>query len=342
VAETGSSRIGVVVIGRNEGERLARSLRSVGFASHPVVYVDSGSSDGSVELARPLASEVIELEDSTPYTAARARNAGLKRLLELDASLALVQFVDGDCELEAGWLEAARAGLDRDPSLGAVCGILRERHPDASPYAKLSQMEWHRPTGETHACGGIAMFRVAALNGVGGFDASMIAGEEFELCYRLRRAGWRIERLDRAMAAHDGEMTTFRQWWLRAVRDGHAYAENAAMQWGSDEQRALRQMASILLWGLVAPLAALGGAAAAVTRPWAVLVPLAILCGYLALFARIYRSSRRRPEFARDASLYALFCVLAKFPYSVGTLRYWISRARRRPSSLIEYKVVER
>jgi len=329
------------VIGRNEGERLERSLRSLRSDLRRVLYVDSGSSDGSVDLGRRLASEVVLLDDSVPFTAARARNAGLKRLLELDASVELVQFVDGDCELEAGWLERGRAALQGDPSLAAVCGRLRERHPDASLYARLSQMEWNRPAGETLACGGIAMFRVDALNAVGGFHGSMIAGEEPELCYRLRRAGWRIERLDDAMGVHDGGMITFRQWWLRAVRNGHAYAENAALQAGPGERGSLRPVASMLLWGLFAPLAALGGLAAAAANPCAAVLPLAIIFGYAFLFARIHRSSRRLGESHRHAALYALFCMLAKLPYCLGAIRYWVARARRRPSALIEYKLVE-
>ena len=106
--DTGAPRVGVVVIGRHEGERLERSLRSVGTGSGLVLYVDSGSTDDSVELARRRTDEVTARDDSVPFTAARARNAGLKRLLELDASVELVQFLDGDCELEAGWLERAR------------------------------------------------------------------------------------------------------------------------------------------------------------------------------------------------------------------------------------------
>jgi GT2 family glycosyltransferase len=333
--------VGVVVIGRNEGERLERSLRSARSDLRRVLYVDSGSSDGSVELGRRLASDVVLLDDSAPFTAARARNVGLTRLLELDDSLGLIQFVDGDCELEPGWLECGRAALERDRTLGAVCGRLHERRPDASPYARLSHIEWNRPAGDTLTCGGIAMFRVAALTGVGGFNASMIAGEEPELCYRLRRAGWRIARLDEAMAVHDGGMMTFRQWWLRAVRNGHAYAENAALRAVDGERGSLRPVASMLLWGLLAPLAAIVGAAAVPFQPRAAVIPLGVVSGYLLLIARIHRSSRRLGEPHRDAALYALFCVLAKLPHCLGAARYWIARARRRPSALIEYKVVE-
>lgn len=334
--------MGVVVIGRNEGERLERSLRSIGADSHCVLYVDSGSSDGSLDLGRRLASKVVALDDSTPFTAARARNAGLSRLLEIDASLEMVQFVDGDCELETGWLSQAQVALHRNPRLGAVCGRLRERCPDASLYARLSQMEWNRPAGETLACGGIAMFRVEALNGVGGFNSSMIAGEEPELCYRLRRAGWKIERLDAPMAVHDGEMTRFRQWWIRAVRDGHAYAENAVLQAGPEGRNATRPLASMLLWGFLAPLGALAGAVAAISSPWAAIVPLSIACAYGFLFRRIYQHSHGLGGSQREAALYAFFCILAKLPHSLGAARYWLSRARGRATAIIEYKAPEK
>jgi GT2 family glycosyltransferase len=317
---------------------LGRSLRSIATGSCRVLYVDSGSTDDSIELGRRLASEVVALDDSVPFTAARARNAGLERFLELDNSIDFVQFLDGDCELETGWLGRARAALDGDPTLGAVCGRLRERHPEASLYARLSQMEWNMPTGETLACGGIAMFRVEALIGVGGFKASMIAGEEPELCYRLRRVGWRIERLVEPMAIHDGGMMTFRQWWRRTVRSGHGYAENAVLQAGPGRLQSIRPVASMLLWGLIAPVGALGGAAAVALNPWAVTVPLAIVCGYGLLVWRIHRSRLRLEEPHRHAALYALFCVLAKVPHCLGAMRYWLARARGRPSTLIEYK----
>jgi glycosyltransferase involved in cell wall biosynthesis len=131
----GVSTIGVVVIGRNEGERLRRCLESV--RSGAVVYVDSGSSDGSVALARSLGVEVVGLDLSSPFTAARARNAGFERLLQFDPSAEFVQFVDGDCEVAAGWLERARKEFEARSDAAVVCGRLRERFPDATVYNRL-------------------------------------------------------------------------------------------------------------------------------------------------------------------------------------------------------------
>ena len=222
-AARGAERVGAVVIGRNEGESLGRCLGSLAGLS-PVVYVDSGSTDGSVVLAREQGAVVVELDLALPFTAARARNAGLSRLRELEPGLAYVQFIDGDCELVNGWLEAALAKLRSDPGLAVVCGRRRERRPEASRYNRLCDIEWNTPIGEANACGGDALMRAEALQAVGGFAAGLIAGEEPDLCYRLRRRGHRIWRIDADMTLHDANITSLGQWWRRTLRSGHAYA----------------------------------------------------------------------------------------------------------------------
>src|SRR4051794_6544130 len=102
------SELGVIAIGRNEGERLRRCLESLSGLGLTIVYVDSSSEDGSVELARGLGAEVVELDLARPFTAARARNEGFERLGQIDPEVRFVQFVDGDCEVAGGWLDTAR------------------------------------------------------------------------------------------------------------------------------------------------------------------------------------------------------------------------------------------
>ena len=171
-------RLGIVLIGRNEGERLRGCLESVRPHGGATVYVDSGSTDGSIALARGLGADVVELSAEQPFTAARARNAGLERLIRNDAGVELVQFVDGDCRVQEGWLEAASAVLRDRPEVAVVCGRRREAHPEASIYNRLCDMEWDTPVGEAKACGGDAMMRVDALRRVGGFNPPWIAGLE--------------------------------------------------------------------------------------------------------------------------------------------------------------------
>src|SRR5882672_3355636 len=163
-----SGRVGVVAIGRNEGERLERCLASVIGHAARVVYVDSGSTDASVELARRMGAVVVELDRERPFTAARARNAGFRKLHEVAPGIALVQFVDGDCEVVGGWLARAERELLGDPTLVVACGRRRERHPEASVYNRLCDLEWNTPVGPADACGGDALMRVEAVRAVDG------------------------------------------------------------------------------------------------------------------------------------------------------------------------------
>src|SRR5207248_7579001 len=123
------------------------------------------------------------------------------------------------------WLERAEQELKVRPEVAVVCGRRRERFPEGSVYNRLCDMEWDTPVGEAESCGGDAMMRVKAVRATGGYRAALIAGEEPELCLRLREAGWKVLRLDAEMTLHDAAMTRFGQWWKRAVRAGHAFAE---------------------------------------------------------------------------------------------------------------------
>lgn len=324
--------IGVVAIGRNEGLRLRRCLESTLGQAWPIVYVDSGSTDGSIEMARSLGAEVVELDLSIPFTAARARNAGLTRMLEVEPEARYVQFVDGDCELVDGWIDQARLALESRDDVAVVCGRRRERHPEASVYNRLADMEWDTPVGEARACGGDALMRVEALREVGGYNPAMIAGEEPELCVRLRGRGWKILRIDAEMTRHDLAMRRFSQWWRRAVRAGHAYAEGAALHGASPERFWVREVRSNWFWGLVVPASVVG--LAWPTRG----LSLILLGGYLLIIYRAARWGRSRGWSDREARLFGLFCALAKFPQAFGQIRYMINRLRNRRGGLIEYK----
>lgn len=327
------SGVGAVVIGRNEGDRLVRCLESLSGRVEAIVYVDSGSSDGSPERARRLGAEVVSLDSSRPFTAARARNRGFEHLLEQHPGLRFVQFVDGDCEVREGWLRGAREHLEAHPDVAIVCGRRRERHPDASPYNRLVDMEWDGPTGEVSTCGGDALVRIEAFRRVGGYDASLIAGEEPELCLRLRRHGSRIVRLPLEMTFHDADLQHLRQWWRRCARAGHAYAEGFYLHGSGPERYRRRELASILGWGLGLPLIALVG------TPATGGLSLLLLATYAILAARIRARRLEAGDPPRDAGMYAAFCVLGKFAEVGGTLRFAANRLLRgRSTGLIEYK----
>ena len=111
-------------------------------------------------------------------TASRSRARRVRRLW-LDRWQRAVRH--GDCELDAGWLDAGLRPLELEPATAVVCGLRRELSPRATPYNLLCDIEWDTPIGEASACGGAALMRLGAFREVGGFDATLIAGEEPEL-----------------------------------------------------------------------------------------------------------------------------------------------------------------
>lgn len=328
VSLTGS-KFGVVVIGRNEGVRLKTCLASVIDQAAQVVYVDSGSTDGSVALAQEMGVSVVALDMTIPFTAARARNEGVSRLCALKPDVAYIQFVDGDCEVAEGWLERAVDFLDRHVDVAVVCGRRRERFPERSLYNTLCDIEWDTPVGEAKACGGDAMMRTGVFGQVGGYNSSLIAGEEPEMCVRMRRAGWKIYRIDAEMTLHDASMTRFAQWWKRAVRAGHAYAEGASLHGASPEKHWVKEVRSNWWWGASFVVILL----VALLEP----VLLLLLLIYLVQMWRIYR--RANPQWTPyERKLYAVFCVLAKLPLMLGQMKFCWNTMVGQKSKLIEYK----
>jgi len=176
-----SSLLGTVIIGRNEGERLISSIKSILGESNHIVYVDSASTDNSISNANRLGIDSIELDMSKPFSAGRARNAGFKFLNRRYPEIKYVQFVDGDCEIVSPWLRSAIYFLQSCPQVGVVCGRRREKYPEHSVYNLLCNMEWDTPVGESKSCGGDFMCRSSVFEHVGGFNDSIIAGEEPEL-----------------------------------------------------------------------------------------------------------------------------------------------------------------
>jgi glycosyltransferase involved in cell wall biosynthesis len=324
------ARIGVVAIGRNEGERLRKCLLSLDPKSLPIVYVDSGSTDGSPAMAVSLGVTVVALDLAVPFTAARARNAGFERLTEICPDLEYVQFIDGDCEVAPGWLETATRFLAENPKSAVACGRRRERHLEQSIFNRLCDIEWDTPIGEAAACGGDALMRAAAFKNAGGFNPSLIAGEEPELCVRLRRFGGTIHRLDAEMTIHDAAMTRFGQWWKRSVRCGFAYSLGAHLHGRPPERHYVRERRRLLVWGFLIPATLL--AAAWPTNGWS-LIGFAV---YPLQMARIAWRARRRP--LRDAVAFGISCVASKLPEFVGWCKFQLSRRRGGPVKIIEYK----
>ena len=319
---------GVIAIGRNEGERLKQCLRSVS-DTVPIVYVDSGSTDDSVGWAKDRGLDVVQLDPNIPFTAARARNAGFKRLREIAPGLNYVQFIDGDCELNESWPQEAISFLDEHPAACAAFGRRRERYPDKSIYNRLCDREWNTPIGEALACGGDVMIRVDALQIVGGYRDELIAGEEPELCARLRTAGWQIWRLDFEMTLHDAAITHFYQWWQRTVRSGYAYALWAELHGTAPDRQGVWQSHRALLWGLYVPIGCL--VAIILFGIWGT-------AGFLIYPLQLLRRALLIKGTMQCRIECSFFEMISRFPEAIGQIKFLGDRLRGHAPDLIEYK----
>ena len=331
----GAIDISVVVIGRNEGARLARCLASVRQAQWQqlrweLIYVDSHSRDGSPDTARALGAQVLGLGDQAP-SAAAGRNLGWRA-----ARGALVLFLDGDTELDPLFIGRAQAVLQAEPQVVAVWGHRRESWPAQSLYTRVLDLDWIFAPGRVDYFGGDALVRRAALAEVGGFDDTLVAGEEPELCRRLRAAGWQIEHIDAPMTQHDLAINSARAWWQRAERAGLAYAQVAARYahtpdplWQAEARRNRRHGGALLAAPLVLALAA----------TWQPLAAWVLLLGGLVLWARSAQRCRWKcPQQPALAWAYAAHSHLQQVPILAGQWRWWrLQRARRAPV-LMEYK----
>ncbi len=334
VAASAPQALSIVVIGRNEGQRLDMCLESIqkmrGVAAHEVIYVDSASTDGSPELACEHGATVIVVHPERP-TAALGRNAGWRR-----ATSDLILFLDGDTVLHPDFASAACAALAQDPSIAAVWGHRRESHPEASVYNRILDLDWIYPPGVAEFCGGDVMMRREVLVETGGFDEGLIAGEEPELCRRIRARGYVILHIDSPMTEHDLQIKRWSQYWRRATRAGHAYAEvserfrNSVDPFWSDDRR--RNIVRGSWW--IATLAA-AIASSMIFGDLPIVLWLAML---LLLSVRSAWKARWKHATPGVLLLYGLHSHLQQIPIFVGQLQYELSKRRKRARKLIEYK----
>jgi glycosyltransferase involved in cell wall biosynthesis len=332
-----------IIIGRNEGARLARCIASLP-AGAAAVYVDSGSTDGSCALAARSKLIVQELDRSKPFSAARARNEGAARAATEFPNAEFYQFLDGDCELHPKWMTAALELVASRRDVAVVCGRRRERFPDASLYNRLMDLEWDTPIGEVVSCGGDALFLRCEFERVGGFDELCLAGEEPELCARIVQSGKKVVRIADEMTTHDANILTFSVWWRRQRRSGYGGIDSDNRQGRLDGNRYFhKQIRSAWMWGLGFPV--LLGVGTLVSLIWSGLLSIVVfVLGVLVWWLQVFRIAshyRRMKLPMRIAVLGAIVTLVSKFAHVAGQVGWYIDRSRGKTRTLMEYKTVQ-
>lgn len=327
-------RAGFVVIGRNEGERLKDSLNSVmrHAPGSPIVYVDSDSIDGSSDYSRSLGIETVCLSTDRPFTAARSRNAGFERLLEVHPDLEFVQFMDGDCELIEGWIESALNVLSAEKDIGIVSGRLFEKYPDASIYNTIIDIEWDTPVGEASTVLGNFCVRTEAFKRVNGFTIDIIAAEDNDFCLRVRAAGYRILRLEPEMTWHDANIMRLSQWYKRSIRGGYGFANISHLHGDNPECHSRKQLYSIVFWGGIVPSIFV---VSLLVNP-AIAVGLVVI--YALIIVRLVLKKIVQGNSVKIACVYSFLIYTGKIAEFLGVLRYWKNTVLVQNHNIIEYK----
>ncbi len=327
-------KLSVVVIGRNEGARLARCLDSVGKVRgvevKEIIYVDSASTDGSPDLASQYGAAVFVVRSERP-TAALGRNAGWRQ-----ADSDLVLFLDGDTVLHADFPLAACDALSGDPLIAAVWGHRREIHPNTSIFNCVLDLDWMYKPGLTEFCGGDVLMRRRALLETGGFDEGLIAGEEPELCRRMRARGYTILHIDHPMTGHDLQITHWCQYWRRATRAGHAYAEVSERYRGSNDPSWASERRGNLIRGSLWPFSLV--VAVLLSFRFGYLAPTLWLTMFLLASVRSAWKARWKETNPRILLLYGIHSHIQHAPILVGQLQYKLDKKQGTTRRLIEYK----
>lgn len=330
--------MGIVAIGRNEGDRFRACLASLP-QGIPAVYVDSGSTDSSVALAEEAGVHVVHLSTDRGFTAARARNAGWRALLAQHPDLRFIQFLDGDCMLDPEWLPNALAEIEKGEKTAVVFGRLKERFPEVSVYNAVCDREWNVPIGKVRACGGNAFINVDALKEARGYNDELIAGEEPDLCLRMRSLGWRIYRIAGDMGMHDASILDFGSWWKRSKRTGHAYAEHLCLHKQNADTEWKKSLISMLFWSIFLPTVFCLGVVTSLFYDviWYI-VPCSIGLLYIVQLCRLWGRGISNGFTIKEAWMDSALLLVGKFAQSAGALKFLVGHFRGRKSSIIEYK----
>ncbi len=319
------NKLGIIFIGRNEGERILKAVESFPASSASVIYVDSGSTDGSVDLIISKGINVHSLSPEKPFTAARGRKEGAEIMLKEYPDVRWIQFIDGDCALDPLWCDIGVEYLQSHDEVGIVCGILVEEKPELSHFNRMNALRWSSaPIGEIEACGGIFLARREAYEQSGGFNEILLTGEEAEFCLRVRSSGYLIMRLNKRMAIHDSDLISLKSWWKRAIWGGYGDALRHVTIKHSNNNPEKRKIRSSFIWGLFMPFIFSVGILGSFFNELLIVLPAIVLILYIQLLLRLIIRNLKNGNGYRDSYIYSYLTIVRKVPHSLGYIKFFL------------------
>jgi len=251
-------RVAAVIANWNGGEEnldCLRSLAAHGFAESDIVFVDNGSSDGSLERVLAEFPRISAIRNAANLGFGEASNQGAQLALERGAEA--VFFVNNDVVLPADTLARLVRELEQDARLGIVGPRVLYRDDPARVWAAGGMLTWRenlstlvghgeldapefRAARDVDYVAGCALLatRVCLLK-VGLFDAAYFAYmEDVDLCLRAKAAGFGVRMVGEVSVLHATSSATGggynpRRKWMMGVNSIWFLRRHArAPQWG--------------------------------------------------------------------------------------------------------------
>ncbi len=211
-----------VIPARNEESNIESCLRGISDQDYPkdlyeIIVADGHSGDRTAEIARSLGAIVIN-NDKVIQSA--GRNIGA-----VNAKGKLVAFIDADIVLEKEWLKKAVTQF-RDPGVAAVGNF-----PEIAGESNWIEKAWFfhvknkyaekDPISADWLASANIIFDKAIFDQIGGFDESMLYGEDVDISFRALRYGYEMKLVPELESTHLQYETSLGGFIKRQLAGGH-------------------------------------------------------------------------------------------------------------------------
>ncbi|MDU1876315.1 glycosyltransferase [Citrobacter sp.] len=195
----------------NESECIEKTIDSISKQlvdyPHKIIVADSLSTDNTQQLAIDKGVTVVSLTDPGDRCCGVGHQLGY-----LYSEGEYLLLMDGDMELEEGFVDQAVAFLQAEPEYAGVAGTVEM--DDAVNYefkSRKQRINKIYPVGDSDHLGGGGLYRRSAIEKIGYLtNRNLHAYEEAELGLRLLDAGYKLRRLNIPYFIHTSHtMPTF-------------------------------------------------------------------------------------------------------------------------------------
>lgn len=213
--------ISFIIIGKNEGWRLQKCLQSISYvveqdaiANYEIIYVDSQSTDNSIELAKQYGAKTFLITGEC--NAAIARNIGAQ-----EAIGGILFFIDGDMELFPGFLPKVlnENGKLKYPFMSGIFNdIVHDLDWNYLHTSRRHKLQEGDADSVETTTGGLFLIEHSLWDKVGGMDTRFKRSQDYDLGLRLSQMGYSLHRKAILLANHYMRQYTIRNDYVGNVK----------------------------------------------------------------------------------------------------------------------------